>query len=118
MIQLLADENVEGRVIRLLRSEGYSVTSIQETQGGVADARVLETSVSSATVLLTSDSDFGKLHFQQGHIHSGILFYRLPRTTTEEKGQIILRTPRDYGDKLIDAFTVVTVKKVRLRKVY
>lgn len=86
MIQLLADENVEGRVIRLLRSEGYQVTSIQETQGGVADERVLETSVLSATVLLTGDSDFGKLHFQQGHIHRGILFYRLPRMTTEEKG--------------------------------
>lgn len=31
MIQLVADENVEGRVTRLLRSEGYTVTSIQET---------------------------------------------------------------------------------------
>ena len=116
MIQLLADENVEGRVIRLLRSEGYNVTSIQETQGGVADENVLETAVSSATVLLTGDSDFGKLHFQKGHIHSGILFYRLPRTTTEEKGQIILRILREYGDKLVDTFTVVTAKKVRLRK--
>lgn len=115
MIQLLADENVEGRVIRLLRSEGYNVTSIQETQSGVADEKVLKTAVSSVTVLLTGDSDFGKLHFQQGHIHSGILFYRLPRTTTEEKGQIILKTLRDYGDKLANAFTVVTVKKVRIR---
>lgn len=50
MINLLADENVEGRVIRLLRSEGYNVASIQETQGGVADETVLETSVLSATV--------------------------------------------------------------------
>jgi predicted nuclease of predicted toxin-antitoxin system len=116
MINLLADENVEGRVIRLLRSEGYNVVSIQETQSGVADERVLETAVSSATILLTGDSDFGKLHFQQGHIHSGILFYRLPKTTTEVKGQIILKALRDYGDQLVDAFTVVTVKKVRIRK--
>ena len=116
MIDILADENVEGRVIRLLRSEGYRVTSIQETQGGVADETVLETSVLSATVLLTGDSDFGKLYFQKGHIHSGNLFYRLPKTTTEEKGQIILRTLREYGVKLMDAFTVVTVKKVRIRK--
>lgn len=116
MINLLADENVAGRVIRLLRSEGYIITSIRETQGGVADETVLETSVSSATVLLTGDSDFGRLHFQKGHIHSGILFYRLPRTTTEEKGQIILRTLREYEDKLVDAFTVVTAKRVRTRK--
>jgi predicted nuclease of predicted toxin-antitoxin system len=116
MIRLLADENVEGRVIHLLRSEGYSVTSIQETQSGVADETVLETSVSSATVLLTGDSDFGRLHFQKGHVHSGIVFYRLPRTTTEEKGHIILKTVREYGDKLIDSFTVITAKKVRSRK--
>lgn len=84
MIQLLADEKVEGRVIRLLRSEGYSVTSIQETQSGVADETVLETSVSSATVLLTGDSDFGKLHFQKGHTHS-------------RSGHIILPVaPNDY----------------------
>lgn len=117
MIQLVADENVEGRVIRLLRSEGYTVTSIQETQSGVADEKVFETSVSSATVLLTDGSDFGRLHFQNGHIHSGILFYRLPRTTTEEKGPIILKAIRDYGDQLMNFFTVVTAKKVRIRKV-
>lgn len=116
MINILADENVEGRVIRLLRSEGYSVTSIQETQGGVADETALETSVASATVLLTEDGDFGKLHFQKGHVHSGILHYRLPRTTTEEKGQIILKTIREYSEKRVDTFTVVTVKKVRIRK--
>ena len=63
MINLLADENVEGRVIRLPSSEGYNVASIQETQEGVADETMLKTSVSSATVLLISDSDFGKLHF-------------------------------------------------------
>lgn len=116
MIKLLADENVESRVIRLLRSEGYDVVSIQETQSGVADETVLESAVSSATVLVTGDSDFGKLHFQKGHIHSGILFYRLPRTTTEEKGQVILKTIREYDDKLINSFTVVTAKKVRMRK--
>ncbi|MBC3786844.1 DUF5615 family PIN-like protein [Spirosoma utsteinense] len=115
MIRLLADENVEGRVIHLLRSEGYSVTAIQETQSGVSDETVLKTSVSSDTVLLTGDSDFGKLHFQKGHIHSGILFYRLPRTTTEEKAHIILKTLQEHGDKLINSFTVITAKKVRTR---
>ena len=116
MIDLLADENVEGRVIQLLRSEGYTVTCIQETQSGVADETVLRTSVASATVLLTGDSDFGRLHFQKGHVHSGILFYRLPKTTTEEKGRIILKTVQEYGEKLVDSFTVVTTKKVRTRK--
>ncbi len=116
MIDLLADENVEGGVIRLLRSEGYNVVSIQETKSGVADETVLETAVLSATVLLTGDRNFGKLHFQKGQIHSGILFYRLPRTTTEEKARIILRTVREYDNRLVDCFTVVTSKKVRIRK--
>lgn len=95
MIQLLADEKVEARMIQLLRSEGYSVTSIQETQGAVTDEVVLNTSIELETILLTGDRDFGKLHFQKGHIHRGILFYRLPRTTTEEKSQLILKTLRD-----------------------
>lgn len=116
MIKLLADENVEGRVIALLRSEGYSVLSIQETQSGIADETVLEMAVSSATILLTADSDFGKLHFQKGHIHNGVLYYRLPKTKTELKGQIILNVLRSYDEQLIDAFTVVTDKKVRIRR--
>jgi len=115
MINILADENVEARVVRLLRSEGYTVTSIQETQSGVADETVLKTAVLSATILLTGDSDFGKLHFQNGQTHSGVLFYRLPKTTTEEKGEIILNIIREYDTKLIDSFTVVTAKKVRIR---
>lgn len=77
---------------------------------------MLDVAVSSNTVSLTGDSDFGKLHFQKGHLHHGILYYRLPRTATEEKGAIILKTVQDYGGKLIDAFTVVTAKKVRTRK--
>ncbi|GAB3032611.1 DUF5615 family PIN-like protein [Spirosoma pulveris] len=63
MISLLADENVEARVVRLLGLAGHIVTSIQETQSGVADVIVLEAAVSSATVLLTGDSEFGELHF-------------------------------------------------------
>ncbi|MCX6217824.1 DUF5615 family PIN-like protein [Spirosoma sp.] len=116
MISLLADENVKARVIRLLRSAGYVVTSIHETQSEVADEIVLEAAVSLATVLLIGDSDFGKLHFQKGQTHSGILFYRLPRTTTEEKGEIILKVIREYDTQLISAFIVVTAKKVRIRK--
>jgi len=116
MINLLADENVESGVIQLLRSEGYVVTSIQETQRGVTDEVVLETSVQMATVLLTGDSDFGKLHFQQGHLHTGVVYYRLPRTTTKEKATIILKAVREYDDTLVNAFTVITAKKVRTRK--
>lgn len=116
MTDLLADENVEGRIIPLLRSEGYQVTSIREKLGGPTDEVVLNVAVTSATVLLTGDSDFGKLPFQQGRIHRGVLYYRLPKMSTEEKSQIILKTIRAYGEALVNAFTVVTIRKVRSRK--
>ncbi|GAB3511691.1 hypothetical protein GCM10027341_51570 [Spirosoma knui] len=58
----------------------YDVTLIQKTQSGVADEMVLEMSVSSATVLLTSDGDFGRLNFQKGHI-----FYRLPKSNRKRE---------------------------------
>ncbi len=115
-MKLLADENVESAVIQLLRAEGYTVASIQENMGGSVDELVMETALSSAALLLTGDSDFGKLHFQKGQTHHGVLFYRLPKTSSVDKAQLILKVLRQYDTQLVNAFTVVTVTKIRIRK--
>lgn len=54
-MDFVADESVDGRIIRALRSAGYSVLAIQETNGGAPDERVLEIAHAQHTILITED---------------------------------------------------------------
>ncbi len=61
--RLLADENVPGPSIRLLRDEGLDVAAIAERSPGMTDRAVLELARNEQRWLLTCDRDFGELVF-------------------------------------------------------
>lgn len=113
---ILADENVENRVVAMLRDAGYAVRYIAEFASGTEDENVLSEAVDAIELLLTADKDFGELHFHQGLIHQGVLLYRLPKLTTVEKGELILKTLRAYETELAGSFSVLAPGKIRIRK--
>ncbi len=74
---LLADENVDERVVVALRSRGYDVASIRERgQHGLDDASVLATATAEGRVVVTHDSDFGTLAVHRGEPFVGIVYVR------------------------------------------
>ena len=113
---ILADENVERRVVLLLCDNGYAVDYIAEQASGIDDAAVLDRAVKGYDLLLTGDKDFGELHFHQGFAHKGVLLYRLDRMPTMDKARLILKTLQENEAELQFAFTVVTPVKMRIRK--
>ncbi|MGA0555477.1 DUF5615 family PIN-like protein [Larkinella sp. VNQ87] len=116
MITILADENVESRIVNLLRENGYQVQYISESNQGISDSQVLDQAVRAIHLLLTADKDFGELHYRYGQVHHGVLFYRLSKMTTLEKAQIILEAIQANQNDLVDAFTVLTNNKIRIRR--
>jgi predicted nuclease of predicted toxin-antitoxin system len=60
-MRLLADECVDMRVVRQLRTAGHDVLSILETEPGIMDAVVLERALAAGRILITHDKDFGPL---------------------------------------------------------
>lgn len=69
---ILADKNVESRVVSLLREKGYLVRYIAEFARGIPDENVLNRAVEADELLLTADKDFGELHFHKGLAHQGV----------------------------------------------
>lgn len=61
----LADEGVDRQIVERLRQDGYEVLYVAEMSPGIMDEIVLMQSRTAASVLITSDKDFGELVFRQ-----------------------------------------------------
>ena len=114
-MKLVADESVDGPIVERLRGNGHSVLFVTEMQPGIADTEVLELSRSEAALLVTADKDFGDLVFRQALPHCGVLLVRLAGLDPDEKAAIVSEAIRLRGDKLVDRFSVLTRKTLRIR---
>jgi predicted nuclease of predicted toxin-antitoxin system len=74
---LLADENIHPDVVAGLRKRGNDVrTVVDEGLRGSDDVVILRHAHAARRVIVTHDSDFGKLAIQAGEPYTGILFVR------------------------------------------
>jgi predicted nuclease of predicted toxin-antitoxin system len=76
-LPLLADENIHPDVVRELKAQGRDiVTAIAEGLGGRPDADILRRAHAMGRVVLTHDSDFGRLAVQAGEPMTGVIYLR------------------------------------------
>lgn len=115
-VTLVADEGVEGRIVAVLRASGYPVTYIAESFPRMDDTDILALTVSSNSVLITKDKDFGELVFKEKKPHSGIVLIRLPEEMpTPRKAELVLDAFQKHGLEFPDAFSVIDERFVRIR---
>ena len=86
-MRLVADENVEKKIVDRLRADGHDVIFIAEDEPGIDDGDVLNRSLQSDRLLLTADKDFGEMVFRQRLLHSGILLIRLAGVIPDVKAK-------------------------------
>ncbi len=115
-MRLLADANLEGPIVRLLRAAGYDVVWVREEQPRATDPRVLELARAEARVLLTNDKDFAELCYLRRQATAGIVLLRLPAARSTEKGEHLLAVIRRFGIELEGWFTVITARAIRRRQ--
>ena len=60
-MNLLADEGIDKPVVDLLRSNGFDIIYILETNQGADDEFILTMANDDKRILLTQDKDFGEL---------------------------------------------------------
>jgi len=116
MKKMLADESVDFRIVRSLREENYQVEAIIELNPGISDEEVLTLANEVDAILLTEDKDFGELTYRLKKPNKGILLFRMSGESIETKVQLLIKVLKEHGEKLADKFTVITVKKVRIKK--
>lgn len=110
---IVADENIDAKLIASLRALDYEVFSIRENNSGISDQEVLQLANSRNALLITEDSDFGTLVYQEGLDHSGILFIRLSTLPRLERIEIATNQIATNFDALNNKYHVLTPFGIR-----
>jgi len=76
-MRILADENVDHPIIRWLVDEDHDVAEVATIDRGTTDARVVQISRETNRILLSFDSDIGRLLIADPEPHPGVIYLRL-----------------------------------------
>ena len=115
-MNLLADESVDSPVVERLRQEGHQVVYVAELAPSITDEEVLQQANTRPALLVTADKDFGELVFRQGRVHSGVVLLRLAGLPPADKAETVVAALRDRADELLEAFSVISRGRVRIRR--
>jgi predicted nuclease of predicted toxin-antitoxin system len=116
-VKFLGDENLDWQIVERLRLDGHEVLYVVEMEPGIPDDEVLELANNQGAILLTSDKDFGELVFRLRRIATGIVLIRLFGLSPDDRAEIIANTISLHADELLGAFTVISSKNIRIRKI-
>lgn len=115
-MKFLADENLDAQIVEQLRQEGHQVLYVVEMEPGIPDDVVLNLANQESALLLTNDKDFGELVFRLKRFTSGVILIRLAGLAPIEKARIVSQVIRQHSEILPEAFTVITSRTVRIRR--
>ena len=114
---IIADENIDFRIIGLIRELGLKVYSISENKSGIQDIEIIEFSRNPPSIILTRDKDFGEWVFQNGIRDISVVFVRYSFSETNKMIEILLNLFSHAYNELFGKFTTVTTQKIRSRKI-
>jgi predicted nuclease of predicted toxin-antitoxin system len=115
-MNILADESVDGMIVRGLRAAGHDVDAIAELDPGVSDDVVLQRAADAGRILVTADKDFGELVYRMRRAHAGVILLRLAGLTSGERSSLVVEVFRTRAAELPGAFVVIDLDSVRVRR--
>lgn len=115
-MNLIADENVDKLIVETLRQDGHNVLYVAEFAPSIDDETVLDQANQNDALLITEDKDFGELVFRQGRIHMGVVLIRLDGLSKQAKAKSISNVFANQSPQLLEAFSVISPGRVRIRR--
>lgn len=115
-MNLVVDESVDRRIVDALRRDGHNVLYVSEFAPSIVDQEVLDLANRNDALLVTEDKDFGELVFRNGQIHTGVVLIRLGGLSAQAKARNILTIFANQGTELLNAFSVISPGRVRVRQ--
>lgn len=114
---VLADEGVNGNIVRELRKLELQIDWIQEIRPGISDEQVIEFAKKNRKILITEDKDFGEWIFAHKIKGLSIIFLRYEKsdldTVTTFLKQLILQINQE---ELIEPHQFITISKNKVRR--
>jgi predicted nuclease of predicted toxin-antitoxin system len=117
-MRFVADESVDGNVVRALRSAGHEVMYIADEMSSTNDPDVLAFAVGRNEVLLTEDKDFGEIVHNRRHQHAGVVLMRMNAMPPLDRVARTLMVISVHEARLKNAFTVISARRVRVRPAF
>jgi len=115
-VRFVADESVDGPIVRRLRDDGHEVGWVAEDAPGEPDEAVFARAAAEGVPLLTADKDFGELVFRRGLVGSGVVLVRLAGLSPERKAAVVADAVREHAAEFEGNFAVVAPRSVRIRR--
>lgn len=116
-MKFVADEGVDGTLVRLLRDAGHDVLYFAETDRSTDDEVILTLANTENRILITRDKDFGELVFRLRQIHSGIILVRAEELSSKVRSRMVADFIQANLSFLSGYFVVVQPGAARLRKI-
>lgn len=86
-----------------------------EASPGIEDTEELEIARRERAILLTADKDFGELVHRNREPHRGVLLIRSPEDDPDENAANVLAAVDQHGPALLDRFSVLVGRALRIR---
>ena len=110
---IIADEGLNGNLVRSLRADGYQVIWIKELNAGMKDRKIIELARQNNKVIITEDKDFGEWVFAHRVSELSIIFLRYDK----EDYEIVLSLLRSTLQTLeVDHNEFVTINRNKVRR--
>ena len=115
-MKFLFDQSADFRLIPHLNKLGHDVQVVSRNYPpGLPDEDVLEIARIEQRILVVADRDFGELIFHQRLPHAGVIFFRLPGATLQNKIEHLNTVLVQHSDDLKHGeFIVVTPSQIRV----
>lgn len=113
---ILADECLNGILVRDLRDAGLSVQWIRESHPGIMDEEVIKLAKRSNQILITEDKDFGEWVFAHKVNGLTIVFLRYDRSEYPDILSSLLKVLSGLDDMEGRSHEFVTISKKKVRR--
>jgi len=99
MPKILADENIEAKIVSFLRQINIGVKYISEKSKGITDQQVLEIAKRGNLILLTNDRELAYKIYLENKLKTGIILLRFSDQQTRTKLEAIKKTLKIFPIK-------------------
>jgi predicted nuclease of predicted toxin-antitoxin system len=115
-MRLLADECFDERLAARLRDAGHDVARVP-AQSGLDDLAVARRAQREKRVLLTQDTDFGRIALRHGQPRTGVVILRASVANLDGVATRLVYLVAHVGNHLAGAITVLDDGGVRSRPI-
>lgn len=113
-MKFLVDENLGSSISKWLQNQGHDVKCIGTDFAGIDDVEVLKKAYNENRILITCDTDFGKLVFKDQQVHCGIVLLRMANMDFDKILNFLVKVIDQHSNELQNNFVVFSDNGIRV----